>query len=430
MSSTDCDAPGTDSLPSIAAGYICAPEPPELHSCSSPSSSSQFQATPSQDAPILVGKSSLDMIEPMRLQDLNNAITDMRSPTPLAQHTHQEGPILLQWAQFTSFIHNAIANAVVALSKLAAENPKTVVTISVVTALALPVIGWFTNFRMETEQEAILAPYNSLSRQHHDWIENDSNFPSSTRPFDLLIHQDGDNVLSISTFKKVFEALDVFQSTEGYDEICSVSDYELLDGRNTCQIHAATRFWRHNESNFEAEVRSEEELIAVLSQEKYPGDTPVGDRDFILGNNEVAEIQGDNGTFSETLVSAQSYIIRIEVPVVPRKTSEFEDVVVEILLKLRQQWEDDDNVNASLEFFTFRSIPNEFERAIVLDLPLYPAVFFIMCGFTCITFFRKDRVHSRCLLGVGAVVTIGLSLLAGCGLMFVIGTSSLEWCPE
>ena len=357
-------------------------------------------------------------IEPMRLEPLNGSSTD----PPI---DNREDPILLQWTQFTSFIHDAISRGVVMLSRMAATHPKTVLSVTVFTALALPTIGWFTNFRMEVEQEAILAPFNSLSRQHHDWIEKESNFPSSTRPFDMLIHRDGEDVLSIATLKKVFEALDVFRNTEGHDEICSVSDYELLDGKHTCQIHAATRFWWHDEALFEAEVKTEEDLLEILSQDEYPLGTPVGDRDFILGKSEVVKTSIDNRTTIDTLVSAQSYIIRIEVPVIPQKTSLFEDLVVENLLELRQKWQDDDTMNVQLEFFTFRSIPNEFIRAIVLDLPLYPAVFFIMCGFTCITFYRRDRVHSRCLLGIGAVVTIGLSLLTGCGLMFVIGM-----CPS
>ena len=390
-----------------------APEPPEA--------SSDSEVTPpigNYDDEQNRFESSLDFIEPMRIDQMNRAIRDA-TPQPQSNQL-EEGPILLQWTQFTSSIHNAISRGVVALSKLAAENPKIVIAVCTLLALALPVIGFFTNFQIQVEQEAILAPFNSLSRQHHDWIENGSDFPSSTRPFDLLIHQEGDNVLTIPTLRKVFEALDVFQATQGYNEICSVSEYELVDGSPTCQIHAATRFWWHNQTLFEAEVQSDEDLSAILARDTYPLDTPVGDIDFILGKSEVVEMPDYNGTYVETLVSAQSYIVRIEVPVVPQATSKFEDVVVENLLELRKSWEEDDN-NVSLEFFTFRSIPNEFERAIFLDLPLYPAVFFIMCGFTCLTFFRRDRVHSRCLLGIGAVVTIALSLLTGCGLMFIIG---------
>ena len=163
----------------LPAKIAAAPEPPEFLN----SSSDVHSSITSDDHPL--GGSSF-AIEPMRLEYVSNS-----NPEPHMEH--QEGPILLQWTQCTSFIHNSISRGVVTLSRIAAENPKRVFGLSVILALALPAIGWFTNFRVEVEQEAILAPFSSLSRQHHDWIEKDSDFPQSTRPFDLLIHRDGDD---------------------------------------------------------------------------------------------------------------------------------------------------------------------------------------------------------------------------------------------
>lgn len=344
---------------------------------------------------------------------------------------NNEGPILLQWTLCTVWFHNAISQAVVSLSRLAAQNPKRVIGLVILLSLLLPPIGLVTNFSMEVEQEAILAPFNSLSRQNYDWIEQESGFPESTRPFDLLIHQKGDNVLTVATMRRVFQAINVFRNTPGYTEICAAGNYhDSWTDQTTCKIHAATRFWWHNVTYFEEQIQTDQDLIMTLSADEYPLGTPVGDHDFILGNYQVMDEDGDeyyhsnddnndNNSSNTTgssptriLTSAQSYIVRIDVPVVKGETSAFEDYVTQVMLELRQSWQDDDSP-VRLEFFTFRSIPNEFTRAIAMDLPLYPAVFFIMCGFACATFFRWDRVHSRSLLGIGSVCTIALSLMTG-----------------
>ena len=377
----------------------------------------------------------------------------------LAQNIESEGPILVQWTRFTEAVHGSIIGVIVCLSVYSARNPKTVLTVISVVSLLLPLVGAFTNLRIEVEQEELLMPFKSLSRQHYKWIQTESGFPQSTRPFDILVHQGGANVLNLPTLRKVFEALEVFQKTPGYDFICASGDYELpVTGEKTCRINSATRFWWHNVTLFEEQVTSDDDLIRILSADKYPLGTPVGDHDFILGRYQYemvpVEVQ-DESFYSQTaskdgnytsanigtanigtantgstqltsaatrmiLTSSQAFIIRIDVPWT-QGTSAFEDTVTDELLGLRKEWDDDDTHNVHLEFFTFRSIPNEFFRAIANDMPLYPAVFIIMCGFACIAFYRKNQVQSRCLLGIGSVITIGLSLITGVGLMFIIG---------
>ena len=362
-------------------------------------------------------------------QDVHNNNNNTSSSS---SGNRDEGPILQQWTNFTSGLHNLISHAVVGLSRYSARHPQTVLVTTTVVAFCLVPLGYVTNFSLEVEQEAILAPFHSLARDHFDWIEGASGFPESTRPFDLLIHRDGDNVLTVDTILRAFEALTVFSETPGYAKICAAGDYETaVTGETTCRIHAATRFWWHNLTLFDEQVTTDQELREILSADEYPLGTPVGDHDFILGNYETFETLADDGdgdmmdnnhnntthsgnmTANKTLVSAQSYIIRIDLPVVDTQTSAFEDLVTEKMLKLRQAWADDSDNPVRLELFTFRSIPNEFMRAILLDLPLYPAVFFIMVSFACLAFFRRDRVHSRCLLGFGSVCTIGLSLMTG-----------------
>lgn len=378
-------------------------------------------------------------------------------PPPHPQEEEEEEepfrPMFPLWTQCTSSARYFITRAVVSFSRRAATHPKRVVVGITLLSLLLPPIGWFSgNFQFEVEQEAILAPFHSLTRQHAEWIEDSSDFPKSTRPYDLLIHQDGENVLTKDCMRRVFQALEVVRQTKGYNAICKHGGAPLgMDsigrddiGERTCRIHAATRFWFHNATLFEEQVANDQDLKTAVAADKYPLGTPVGDHDFIMGNyfrdemvrftnpyhynavvvalaetiniTDLNQNSGDNEESEPTTVllsTAQSYIIRIDLPVVGMKTFQFEDLLTEELLELRQAWIDDVENPVRLEIFTFRSIPNEFTRAIKLDLPLYPAVFFIMCAFACITFFRRDRVHSRCLLGIGSVVTVCWSLFTG-----------------
>jgi hypothetical protein len=74
-----------------------------------------------------------------------------------------------------------------------------------------------------------------------------------------------------------------------------------------------------------------------------------------------------------------------------------------------------------VEPYATRSTDDEFLRAIMTDIPLVPFVFVIMSLFCCLIFGRRHKVRSQCILGVGAVFCVFLSITTGYGLMFVIG---------
>jgi hypothetical protein len=67
---------------------------------------------------------------------------------------------------------------------------------------------------------------------------------------------------------------------------------------------------------------------------------------------------------------------------------------------------------------------DRFERAIVNDVPLVPIVFVVMSVFTNATFWEKDKVRSRSLMGFGAVLAVIVSILSGYGVLFLSGTCS------
>ncbi len=94
---------------------------------------------------------------------------------------------------------------------------------------------------------------------------------------------------------------------------------------------------------------------------------------------------------------------------------------VEVLLDLRREW----SLHTSsyrLEILSSTSYSNEFQESVQQDVKLLPFVFVIMTTFSALVFYRRDVVQSSSLcLGIGAVVTVVLSILTSFGLLFTIG---------
>lgn len=156
----------------------------------------------------------------------------------------------------------------------------------------------------------------------------------------------------------------------------------------------------------------------VLSNPFYPDGSPVF-HEAILGNY-VNETMTTNGTKEVwAIVSAQSIIMKIDIPDLGVATDKLEEKLLDRLAGLQSMWKD---TSVKFEYFTFHAYQNEFQRAMNQDLPLVVVLVVVMMSFTCLVFYRrKDKVQSRALLGVFSFATIGMSLLTGYGLMFLIG---------
>jgi len=226
----------------------------------------------------------------------------------------------------------------------------------------------------------------------------------------MVFHQDGSkDILTQPQVERIFEAVDTVRNLPDYDAVCARSP----DG--VCDLHGVTKFWNSTASIFASQVTSDEDAVAAMSALTFPDDsTPVVLTD-IMGN----AVRDPN---SMLLTEAQSYVVTIELPEDDEDkdetiTEDFEKKALDAILALDEKWQA--NTAFRVEVIADRSFEDEFERAIVADIPLIPIVFVLMGVFTSFIFFKRDKVHSRSLLGFTAVLSVLLSIVAGYGLMFV-----------
>ncbi|CAB9512172.1 Pick C1-like protein 1 [Seminavis robusta] len=366
-----------------------------------------------------IGPDDADINKEEREEDTESSITTSTG------NSDRPAPVKwAKWTQLTDKLHEANQKFVLKLALTAARNPFRCIVGIILLSFTLLLAGLATNFHINVEETEIYAPFDSLPRLHSNWYDTESGFEEATRGTILMIHNNGGNVLDTSAMKKVFEAVDAVRNTTGYTDVCRDGAY--WDGYNqefTCRIMSATRFWYHDVDLFDSQVQSEDDLIRQLSAQEFPGEVPV-DHEYIMGN-----LQRDD---SGNITYIPSFFVYIFLNDKGEKTLEFESAVLETLAALQDQWDQDNSLNLHLDYLSERSPSDEFRRAIEEDMFLLPIIFFVMSGFTCFVFFKDNRVQSRCLLGVGSVTTILMSLMTGFGALFIFGvpfTSMTQLLP-
>jgi predicted RND superfamily exporter protein len=318
------------------------------------------------------------------------------------------------WAKFTHLIRYGICQFVVTLSLKAANNPRVCIASVVVVSIAFITTGIFTNFYTELSEGKLFAPPSSLSKSHAAYVSDLEGFPEAQRALVMMIHADGDNVVSYKAMDRLFLAIDAVLDLPEVQDLCTYSIRIGTDGTPYCKIRGASTFWSDNHTLFRQEIQESEELLQMaVSNNTSPAGTPVF-HDYYMGNNQR---NNDTGLID----FAQSLNLALELPVVPELTLEVELVMLERLFELREEWANEPGSIYKVEFMTARSIPDELMRAITKDVPLVPSAFMVMILFTCFVFFRPNRVQSRTLVGVGSIVTILMSMSTGFGLCFIIG---------
>jgi hypothetical protein len=194
--------------------------------------------------------------------------------------------------------------------------------------LLLFVVGLFTNFNVDVDDDAVWTPSGARPVQHSRWIDNESGFPADGRSFVMIFHSDGENVLGQDEVSRVFQAVDAVRSLEGYGTMCADSHYVNDVGTNTCEMSGITAFWNDTASIFDNQVQSDSDAIQALSAEYYPDNTPVAEKN-IMG---FPERESDG-----LLASALSYSFKIEFPDT-EKAEKFESKALDTIIDLNDAW--------------------------------------------------------------------------------------------
>jgi len=380
------------------------------------------------------------------------------------------------WKSMTSVIHRCLLQGVLVIAVTSARYPKRTIGLVTVLSVSLLVVGLMTNFVLALDDERIFAPDDCRPREHFSYVESVDGFPAPTRPIVMIIHANGDNVVTYQAMDQMLQATNLVRSLEGYRSICATTATTTTTSSSSssnttttdCTILGPTRFWDHNRTLFELQTQRNDDVVAeTLSQDVFDTETktPVAHA-FFLGyyeretvynvlqfddddnndedggnsnntnsNTSITDTDTTNSVTVTTTEGTISYAKALQTNIffpnleTPTKegwtTLDFETKAIEALLELRNQFNNNINNQTSmyqLEFYTPRSVPDEMTRAVANDLPLLPVVFGIMSLFTCLVFARPyDRVQSRMLLGIGSVVTIFFSIMSGFGIAFLLG---------
>lgn len=284
--------------------------------------------------------------------------------TTLAVDPSPKKGIFPWWTRLTDKMHRGITRFVVTMSLNAAKNPKTCIAGVLLLSFSLVGIGFFTNFRLELDENVIYAPSDSIPQDHFAWRNDKSGFLESTRVTTLVIHADGANVLGKEPMDRVFEALDIVRNIPGYQDICEDGDYyDERSGAFTCRIISATRYWYHDTELYHQEIQTDAELTVAISQSEYPGGVPA-DHEYVMGKIERI----DNGYGNGTITYVPAHFVYILLSNKEKQTMEFEKLVIEQLSTLQATWAKEDGSLLRLSYFAERSFSDEFTRAIEEDM--------------------------------------------------------------
>lgn len=324
------------------------------------------------------------------------------------------------WTRTIRDMHAAFLHAFLhPLTQFSARNPKTVNRAIALVSIAAVMVGLATNFYLETDEDVLFTPQDSLPVSHHKWIETTSGFAKKPRLFRLLFHKEGDSVLDIVSVRGLLQTVDAVTTLPLYRAVCAQSDYTDLDGQPTCPMFGVGRFWNYKSTLFEANIGNDHEaLVEALSASTYADGTPVPASSQAFGLP-----QRDPVTNRLTYVASYQVTISIPSAHTVAQSPALEEEAIDVVLDISAAWQQA-NKELRLEVVADRSFSDEFERAIVVDIPLVPIVFVVMSIFTALVFARwRNPVQSRALLGVGAVVCVTCSIMTGYGVMFIAGVN-------
>jgi Niemann-Pick C1 protein len=340
------------------------------------------------------------------------------------------------WMECIMQIHKPLRFALAEMSVFAAKHPSVTAALICTLAIILAVVGLLTNFRIEIRANKLWTPQASLPDQHGQWIE--SVFPNGCDPrqyfLTTLLHADGGNVVSYEGVKQQFAVIERIQSVSGYAEFCREygkpvcgEDEPALDfacrwygipnepDNRDCQILGVTSLWFQNYTLFQSLISSDDSVQSTLSIKSLPGRLADFDISNIVGYPQFDE----NNTLSE----GKSFLTSIELPRTDFRRSEaLERSVTEALKKLQVEINTNSSHPFRLEILATRSFEDEIAQGVSKDMVLLPVVGLFLTAFTCLVFYKHgDWLRSRVLLGIGATLTVVISIMTGYGLLFILG---------
>lgn len=299
-------------------------------------------------------------------------------------HSEQRQPLTLsqRWTNLIKAIRAPVHRCILWLSDHAAAHPKAYIVGIILISVILVVTGLFTNFSVDVDEDTLWTPKNSRPLSHGEWIQStESGFDKEPRSFLGLIHRTGDNVLGMDGVRRTFDAVDVLRNTEGYNELCATANHEDFNGIQTCQVIGVTNFWNDTELVFEASVSTDDEAIVSMSTPYYPNGAPV-DLKLIFGKPVVG--------MDAILESAEAYTFIINLPAEDDDAAaEVEKKAIDALLEMQDAWAVEEGNDFVLQVFADRSFSDEFQRAIVDDIPLVPIVFVRTCYYELLCLLKR-----------------------------------------
>lgn len=329
--------------------------------------------------------------------------------------------------RMAEWLHVNIVKVIQAVARLSVHQARCILLLIPILSVSLFCLGLFTNFYLEADRVKLWTPESSPVIENSQWIETESGFPSKTYPIHILLHANGGNVITVGAVDVLFQALNTFQSTDGYESLCggdTAGQQNTTDapGFTTsssngqeCTLLGVTNFFNDDHSVYRQEVNTIQDLIMAISVVPFFPNGKIVQRDRIFGYR----VESDDGR--NLVLGAQLLKMRLGLPE-SAETRTFEKRAIRNLLDFRNELGEEPTNPFHVEVLSLDSYTNETERALFNDLPLIPVMVVIMFAFSCMVYYRKDQVQSSCLfLGIGAVLTVVFSLLTSFGLLFLVG---------
>lgn len=340
-------------------------------------------------------------------------------------------------------LHNALNFLLLKAVSFSMKYPVLVLTIVPVLSIGTFLGGFYTNFFLESDNVKLLTPTTSEALEFRDWIENRSGFAANKYGIDIFLHANGNNVVTRDGVDVMFRALEKFQKTTGYAENCPDPTLESnanLGNSDLCEVIGITNYFADEYLEFSSNILTDDELLSALNIGPFfPNGKPVNVKE-VFG---LLQTITDPQSGLELVSTAQALKLHIRLPTfnlnpVANKTTEldpsedggtanfshdkaFEKLFIQNLLAYRQALLAEGN-EFHIEIFSSGSLADESAAAVYKDLPLVPIMFVVICVFSCSVFFKRDKVQSSTLLlGAGSVITVILSLMTGCGILFCVG---------